>query len=206
MRSLVLPRLDCFVGDEPRVTATAQIRTTGVFPSFDIRLVCVGHACSAAIELDLSALGQVKDVFVAVVDVAVGIDGPEVAGADCLGSGRLNADGLDPVECVLKLEEFRGGEGEEELVGQEGIAWRASQVQEKRTVHAQDAMNLAGPIHTPREKTFAWRGVVVAPVVDPEIVGRGGDHQVDAFRREFPHALEAIAVMKVDRGGQALPG
>tara|TARA_B100000809_G_scaffold54683_1_gene50381 strand:+ start:62 stop:298 length:237 start_codon:yes stop_codon:yes gene_type:complete len=77
-----------------------------------------------------------KEVFVAVVDKALRIDGLEVTRADGLGVLCFDGDGLDPVKGVLKLKEIWGGEGEEELVREEGIAGRRSQIEEEGAVLA----------------------------------------------------------------------
>ena len=202
MGPLGVAGLDGLVGNEPGVATAAKVGTAGVLPALDVRLVGIGDAGGAAIEGDVSGLGEVEDVLVAVVDVAAGVDGLEMPGANRFAVSCFHGDGLNPVEGVLEVEELGPGEGEEELVGKEGIAGAAADVEEERSVLDEDAPHFGGPLAAPLEEGLPRGGVAKAAVVDPEIVGRRGDHQVDAASREFAHPLQAVAVMQVDLGRQ----
>ena len=57
---------------------------------------------------------------------------------------------------------------------------------------------MAGPFRAPPEKGVAWTGIVIGTVFDPEVVGWGGHDQVHAVIREFGHALQAIAMVKLE--------
>ena len=128
---------DGFVGDEPVVSAATFVHTVGVSPAADVGFVLVGDTDGAAVDGDVAGFGEVEDVLVAVVDEAFGIDGFEVAGAD-LGAVRgLDGDGFDPVEGVLEdpgVGVVRGGEGEDDLVWEEGVFGGGADVEEERAV------------------------------------------------------------------------
>ena len=92
---------DCFVGDEPGVSPAPLVVAFGVLPAADVRFVGVGDPSASAIEGDVSGFGEVKNVFVAVVDVARGVDGFEVAYADLFSCCCVYGDGFDPMKGVL---------------------------------------------------------------------------------------------------------
>ena len=58
----------CLVGDEPRVAATASITPARVTPSRDVAFVLVRNANRQPIQLDVTYLGEMENVFVAVVE------------------------------------------------------------------------------------------------------------------------------------------
>lgn len=142
----------------------------------------------------------------AVVDIALRIDGLEVTRANGLGVPRFDGDRFDPVKGVLKLKKLGSSEVEKELVREEGIAGSSSQIEEEGALRAQDSLHFACPVATPRQEGLARRGVVVAAVGDPQIVGRRSHDQIHALSREFPHAFETVAVMNVNLGRQAPSG
>ena len=107
MRALALAGMDGVVGDEPCIATTAAVGAAGMLPSLDVRLVGVGNTSRAAVEFDRAGPGEMEDVLVAVVDVALGVDRFEVSGADRLGVAGFDRDRFDPVKGVLKLEEIR---------------------------------------------------------------------------------------------------
>lgn len=83
-----------------------------MFPAPDVGFVGIGDTCRASIKRNRTCQGEMKDVFMAVVDVSLGIDGLEMACADCFIIACLDRDRLDPVEGVLELEEIRRGQRE----------------------------------------------------------------------------------------------
>lgn len=200
--ALFVAGLDGFVGNEPGVAATTQVGTFGVFPALDVALIDVGDAGGAAVEGDGAGFGEVEDVLVAVVDVALRVDGFEVSGADLFACAGFDGDGFDPVEGVLQDEEVRGAEGEEELVREEGAAGGATDVEEEGSVVSEDATNFCGPVGAPGEVVGIAALVVVFPVVDAEIVGRGGDDEVLRGLGHLPHSGEAVLVVKMEVGRQ----
>lgn len=125
--------LDGVVGNEPGVTTAAFIDAVGVVPPFDIGFVDVGCTCGTSIELNVACFGQVKNVFVTVVDVAFAVDGLKMSGADGVALFGFYGDGFDPVEGILEGEGgvVPFGECENELVGKERVAWRGAYVEEE---------------------------------------------------------------------------
>ena len=111
--ALAFTRTDCLVRDEPVIAPTPQVGTFSVFPSPDIGFVSVGNSARAAIQDDRSGFRKMEDEFMAVIDEALGVDRFEMARSNCLFLPRFNGNGLYPVECILKLEEVVGGQGEE---------------------------------------------------------------------------------------------
>ncbi len=175
--------LDGFVGNEPGVAATAKILTLGVAPARDVGFMNVRHAGGATIQRDIAGFGQVKNVFVAVVDVALGIDGFEMSCGNGVTIHGSDGDRFHPVKGVLQNEQglWAIGEGEDDLVGKEGIGWCGADVEEKRCVILHHALHFCCPGFAPNEKFIAWRGVFEGRIVDPEIVRRRGDNQIEEF-------------------------
>ncbi len=130
MGSLALAGLNGFVGNEPGVSTAAKILTLGVAPARDVGFIDVRHASRAAIERDIAGFCQVKQIFVAVVDVALGIDRFEMARRNWLSCFGSDGYRFDPVKRVLQNEQrLRSiGESEDELMGEQGIRWRRADV------------------------------------------------------------------------------
>jgi hypothetical protein len=140
-----------------------------------------------------------KHVLVAVVDVALGIDGFEMSGGHGFAIHGGDGDRFYPMEGVLQNEQrFRSiGEGEDELVGEEGIRWCGADVEEKRRIVLHHALHFRGPGFTPSEKLIARRGVFERGIVDPEIVRRRGHDQIKDFFFESREDFETIAMEKI---------
>ena len=83
-------------------------------------------------------------------------------------------------------------------MGQKRIAGRSAQIQEKGTVRAEDSQDFAGPVCAPEEKVFTRGSIVVAAIVDPQVVRRRGDDQIDALILKFGHAAEAIVMVELE--------
>ena len=81
-----------------------------MFPAPDVGFICIGNTCRSSIKSNRAGEGEVKDIFMAVVDVSPGIDRFEMTGADRFIFACLDGDRLDPVEGVLELEEIRRGQ------------------------------------------------------------------------------------------------
>src|SRR6476620_4284456 len=82
------------------------------------------------------------------------------------------------------------------------ILWSRTDIQEKRAVIREHALHLAGPLPAPVEKISTRRGVVVAAVVDAEVVGRRGDDRVNGARLQGRQDFQAVAVEKVHEGSR----
>ncbi len=196
MRSLAFAGLDGFVGNEPGVSATAKIFSSRVTPACDVGFVHIGHASGAAIERDIAGFREVKQILVAVVDVALGIDGFEMPGRNRLAVHGSDSDRFHPVKRVLQNEQgLRSiGESEDELVGKQGIRGCGTYVEEKRCVVFHHAFHFGCPRFAPGEKFLAWGGVFEGRVVDPEIVWGRCHHEIEEFFFEGGEGYEAIAV------------
>ena len=83
-------------------------------------------------------------------------------------------------------------------MGQKGVAGSSPQVEEEGTVRAEDSQDFACPFCAPKEKGLAWGGVVVATIVDSQVVRRGSDDQVHTLILKLGHAAEAIAMMELE--------
>ena len=66
MRSLFLPALNRFIGDKPRVTATAKVGSARVRPAGDVAFVLIRNAKGESIEFDAPCFGEMKIVFLAI--------------------------------------------------------------------------------------------------------------------------------------------
>src|SRR5258707_9064425 len=79
MRPFFLPTLNCFVGDEPRVSAATQIVPLSMTPARDVALVLIRHAKREPIQLNPTGLREMKNIFVAIVEKSRRIDRLEMA-------------------------------------------------------------------------------------------------------------------------------
>src|SRR4051794_3346627 len=79
MRSLLLATLDRFIRNEPGVAAAPAVAATRVSPARNVGFVGVRHTEREPIERRLSFEREMKNVFVAVVQVARGIDRLEMS-------------------------------------------------------------------------------------------------------------------------------
>lgn len=188
--------LDRLVGDEPGVAPAAEILAASVTPAGDVRFIYVGHAGGASVERDVAGLGEVEDVFVTIVHVALRVDRLEMACGKRFATGGMGGDGFDPVERVLKDKKriFAISEGEDELVREERVCGRGTYVQEERSVVGHHAFHLGGPGFAPGEKFVARSRVLKSRISDTEIIWRRGDDEVEGFLREGGEDLEAISV------------
>jgi hypothetical protein len=157
MRPFLRAALNCFVGNEPGVAATAQITSTSVRPARDVAFVLVRNTESKPIDFHSSRLGKVKDVLVTIVKKPFRIDwlemtvrfyrgiDPHLALRVCLSlaSERIkvrvvrfnflrspvDGDRLDPVNRVLQKKSTRGASQlDHDLMGQHRIRWRGADI------------------------------------------------------------------------------
>ena len=75
MRPVGGAALNRLVRYEPRVAPAMPVPSRRMVPSGDVALVRVRHAKGQAVQRDVAALGQVKDVFVTIVQKPLRIDG-----------------------------------------------------------------------------------------------------------------------------------
>ena len=194
--ALAFAGLDGFVGDEPSISAATKILSFCVTPAGDVGFIDIRHTCGAAVELDVAGFGEVKNVFVAVVDITLGIDRFEMPSGNWLATNRSHGDRFDPVKGVLQnkqgLESI--GQSEDELMGEKGVGWRGTDVEEKRRVILHDALHFGCPCFAPSDEFIAWRGVFEGRIVDPEIVRRRGHHEIEGFLFERGEGFQAITM------------
>src|SRR5205807_9778575 len=78
MRPFFGAALDRLVRNEPGIAAAASVTAARVRPASDIALVLIGHADCEPVDVDLTVDGEMKNVFVAVVQKSFGTDRLEV--------------------------------------------------------------------------------------------------------------------------------
>ena len=197
--AIFVTRHDGVVRHEPGVATAAFVISSGVGPALDVAFIGVSDASLTALKRDVAGFGQVENVFVAVVDEALGIDGLEVTGGNFLALAGVDGDGFDPVKGVLENELRRGfGECKEEFVGKERVLWSGPDVEEERTVRFQKAVDFGGPFLAPLDELSALRSVFVGPVLDADIVGWRGDDEVDGLVGHLAHSGETVFEVEVD--------
>ncbi|MEI9893330.1 MAG: hypothetical protein WDN28_05370 [Chthoniobacter sp.] len=196
--------LDRLVGDEPVVPPAAPVplHAARVRPAGDVAFVRVGDADGKAIDRHVAGAREMKDVFVAIGEVALGVDRLEMAHAQFVGPPGLDGHRFDPVDGILQAEEVL--KRQDELVREQRIRRRCTDVEEERSVGLEHAADFRRPAAGPFEVVRA-RGVVAETrVADIEIVGRRSDDDIDRFGGKIGHTFEAIAEMKIEAGGQAI--
>ena len=131
----------------------------------------------------------------AVVDVSIGINRFEMPSRNRLAASRRDGNRFHPVKGVLQNEERLRpiSEGEDELVGEQGIRWSCTDVEEKRCIIFHDAFHLRDPCFAPSEKFIARRSVFEGGIVDPQIVRRRGHDQIEEFFLKCREDFQAIA-------------
>jgi len=72
--SFFLAALNCLVGNEPRVAATAQITPMSVRPAPDVAFVLVRNPDCEAVELYTPGFREVKEAFMTIVKKPLRID------------------------------------------------------------------------------------------------------------------------------------
>ena len=85
-------------------------------------------------------------------------------------------------------------------MGQKGIFRRGAEVEKKRAAGFEEAVDFGGPVLTPADELGAVRVVLISAVAEANVVGRGGDNEIDTLVGHGPHAGEAVFEMKVDHG------
>ena len=101
MRPFFLAALNGLIRNEPCVPAATQISSPTMRPACDVALVLIRNAEREAVDLDLAVDGEMKNIFVAIVQKSFRTDRFKVA-------ERAIADGdrFDPVDSVLKNEQI----------------------------------------------------------------------------------------------------
>ena len=101
MRPLLRATLNCFVWNKPGVPTTARVASACVRPARDIAFVLVRHTKREPVDVDLAVDGEMKNVFVAVVQKSFRADRLEMS-----KRSLINGDRFDPVNGILEHEEI----------------------------------------------------------------------------------------------------
>ena len=99
MRPLLRPPLNRLIRDEPRVSSATQIAPVRVRPARDIALILIWHSEREPVDVDPAVDGEMKNVFVAVVQKSIGTDRLKMS-----ERSTVDGDRFDPVNRVLKNE------------------------------------------------------------------------------------------------------
>src|SRR5439155_3032387 len=99
VRSLFLAILNCFVRDKPRVAAATQIASTRMPPPRDVTFVLIGNSDSNPVQFDTPGLGEMKNVFMTVVEEPLRIDRLEMTMRLKIAFLISNGDRFDPMNC-----------------------------------------------------------------------------------------------------------
>ena len=107
MRPLFLAALNRLIRDEPRVAATTAIAPARVGPTRNVALVLIRNTEREPINFNAPALGEVKDVFVTIIQKASRTNRLEMTARDDSAIFLLDADRLDPMNRVLQNNRSR---------------------------------------------------------------------------------------------------
>src|SRR5438094_9638776 len=71
MRSFFLAVLNGFIRNKPSIAATTQITASSMRPGRDVTLVLIRNSDSKPVQFDTSGFGEMKNVFVTIVQEAL---------------------------------------------------------------------------------------------------------------------------------------
>src|SRR5438132_11383482 len=122
MRALLRAALNCLVRNKPSIPATTQIASAGVRPTRDIALVLIRNTEGQPVDFDVTSLREMKNVFMAIVQKALGTNGFEMSVRSPFTKQSLrlrNRDRFNPVNSVLQNEQI--AQSDNDFVRQHGI-------------------------------------------------------------------------------------
>ncbi len=102
VRSLLRTALNRFVRNEPGIPSASQIAPARVRPARNIAFVLIGNTEREPIDFDPACFGEVKNIFMAIIQKALGADRLEMSVRLSVAFPILNGDRFDPVNCVLQ--------------------------------------------------------------------------------------------------------
>jgi len=102
MRSLLFAPLNCFVGNEPGISAATSVAPSRVRPSRDVCFVPIRNAKGEPVEWCFSLGREMKQIFVAIIQETARIDGFEMSARSDFATFPFEADRLDPVNGILQ--------------------------------------------------------------------------------------------------------
>ena len=201
MRSILLSVLDRLVRDEPGIPAAPKPRGRAP-PASDVRRILIAHAHGPAIDRGLASRREVEDELVAVVQKARAVDRFVVADREVLIESRVRTrhrffdrDRLDPVDGVLQPQIGPRRLGNIESGPRIG-RFRAD-VQKQRAVGRQNTCGTANPLGRPLQIFGTRNRVVVAAILNAQIVRRRRDDDVNGSRGQPAEDLDAVVQVEV---------
>src|SRR5438132_8132801 len=96
MWSLFFAALDGLIRNEPGIAAAACIAPAGMRPASDVALILIRNAEREPVDLDVTVDGEMKNIFVAVIQKSFRADRFEVSEGPI-----INGDRFDPVNRIL---------------------------------------------------------------------------------------------------------
>ena len=185
MRAFPLAALNRCVGNEPGVAATTLVASASVRPAGDVALVLIRNSEREPVDIDLAVDGEMKNVFVAIVEKSFRADRLEMA--KC---AIVDRDRLDPVNRVLQNKEI--AKLKNDFVRQHRIRRRGADVEKERAVRFESSPNLHGPRRAPFQIRLSILTIGIFAVSNAEIVGRRRDDKIHIFARETGHSFHTI--------------
>src|SRR5205823_1524466 len=155
MRSFFLAVLNGLIRNKPSIAATTQITASSMRPARDVALVLIRNSDSKPVQFDTSGFGEMKNIFVTIVQEALRADRLEMTEGNRIGlhphpalrvrlslarerievrvrraGFRLwhaDRDRFDPVERVLQLEGT--AQRHDNFMWQHRVRWRGTDVE-----------------------------------------------------------------------------
>src|SRR5437762_3698645 len=85
MRSFFLAVLNGLVRNKPSIAATTQITSARMRPARDVTLVLIRNSDSKPVQFDTSGFGEMKNIFVTIVEEAFGANRFEMSEGNRIG-------------------------------------------------------------------------------------------------------------------------
>ena len=173
-------------------------------PPAHVGLILIRHAERKAIEAGGSLRGEVKDELVAIVDEAVAVDRLVVADGKIAReaggrAGRFSIDGdrLDPVNDVLHPQVRP--DGLRDVERRPRISRLGAHVEEERAVGPEHPRGRRHPAVGPFEICRRRKRVLVAAVLNAQVIRRRRDDDIDALGGQLLEDLEAVRQVEAAR-------
>src|SRR5256885_3782738 len=97
MWSLFFAGLDGLIRNEPGIGASLFFAPAGMRPASDVALILIRNAEREPVDLDVTVDGEMKNIFVAVIQKSFRVDRFEVSEGPI-----INGDRFDPVNRILE--------------------------------------------------------------------------------------------------------
>lgn len=108
MRALAGTISNRAIRHEPDIPTTSTITSSRVAPPRDITFVCIGNTYGKSVDGDFSRFREMKNVFVAIIQVAPRIDRLEVPFGECAAILEFKRNRLHPMDRILQGEQTSG--------------------------------------------------------------------------------------------------